>query len=226
MRRLTMLLALAVSTALAVATAVIAGPAAPLPTKNLVENPRAELGPATPDSAEAALPVPSWNVSRGFHARAYNGYRWAPDAKDRTKGSGAKFFVGCFPTSGQEVTAGSAEQTVSVSPWAGAIDAGTVALQFSAELGGYNGRENRATAEVAFLGGGGKPVAVKSGRKKLLRLVGPTYLERQGITRVEPRSATAPVPTGTRQLKVKLAGGGIPCGFIDNVSAVLVKVAK
>jgi hypothetical protein len=218
MRRLTVLLALIVAAGLAT---TMASAAPPLPTRNLVKNPGAELGPATPDAAEAALPVPSWTVSNGFHARGYNAYISAPALADRTKGSGSKFFVGCFQPPGQTVTQGSAEQTVFVNLWAKAIDAGTVALQFSAELGGYDGRVNRATAEVAFLDGGGKPVT-----RRRLRLAGPTYLQRQGVTRVEPRTATAPVPAGTRQLKVKLGGSGIPCGYVDNVSAVLTAVKK
>ncbi len=122
---------------------------------------------------------------------------------------------------GTTVLQGSAEQVVALGPWAKAIDAGTVALRFSAELGGYDGRENRATAAAVFLGANGKPVT-----KRKLRLAGPTYLQRQGVTRVEPRSATAPVPAGTRQVRVELGGSGVPCGFVDNVSAVLTAVAK
>lgn len=218
MRRLTTLVAVTVTAGLAAAGA---GAAAPLPSRNLVKNPGAELGPATPDSAVAALPVPAWTVSNGFHARGYNAYINAPAQADRTKRSGAKFFVGCFQPPGTTVLQGSAEQVVALGPWAKAIDAGTVALRFSAELGGYDGRENRATAAAVFLGANGKPVT-----KRKLRLAGPTYLQRQGVTRVEPRSATAPVPAGTRQVRVELGGSGVPCGFVDNVSAVLTAVAK
>ncbi len=218
MRRLTTLVALTVTAGLA-ASGAAAAPA--LPSKNLVKNPGAELGPATPDSAEAALSVPLWTITNGFHARGYNAFINAPAQADRTKGSGSKFFVGCFQPPGQTVTQGSAEQTASVRLWAKAIDAGTVALRFSAELGGYDGRVNRATAEAVFLDASGNPVT-----RKKLRLAGPTYLERQGVTRVEPRTATAAVPAGTRQVKIKLAGSGVPCGFVDNVSAVLTPVQK
>jgi hypothetical protein len=54
-----------------------------------------------------------------------------------------------------------------------------------------------------------------------VRLVGPTFLQRQGVTRVEPRAAVAPVPTGARTARVILAGsrtGSGPCGFLDKVS--------
>jgi len=218
MRRLTTLLALIVAAGL---TAAGTGAAAPLPSRNLVKNPGAELGPATPDSAIAALPVPAWTVSNGFHARGYNAYINAPAQADRTKGSGSKFFVGCFQPPGKTVVQGAAEQTVALGPWAKAIDAGTVALRFSAELGGYDGRENRATAEAVFLDANGTPL-----KKARLRLAGPTYLQRQGVTRVEPRTATGPVPAGTRQVRIKLGGSGVPCGFVDNVAAVLTPVKQ
>ena len=62
-----------------------------------------------------------------------------------------------------------------------------------------------------------------------MRVVGPTYLQRQGVTRVEPHSATGTVPAGARQVKVTLTGsraGSGPCGFVDNVSAVVLAVPK
>ena len=61
----------------------------------------------------------------------------------------------------------------------------------------------------------GKPIGLK----------GPTYLQRQGVTRVEPRAKTGVVPAGARSMQVTLTGsrtGAGPCGFVDNVSAVLV----
>lgn len=192
-------------------------------SKNLLKNPGAELGPATPDTAQAPLPVPGWDVTGGFFTAAYGTFRWAPAAADRTKGSGAKLFVGCFAKPGETVNLGTATQVASVARWAKAIDDGGVVLTLSAELGGYDGTENRATAQAVFLTAGGAPV----GRR--IRLTGPTYLQRQGVTRVEPRSATGAVPKGARQVRVVLAGtrtGSGPCGFVDNVSAVVGQVGK
>jgi hypothetical protein len=213
------------ATALLVPLAALAAPAPtgkPL-SKNLVKNPGAELGPATPDSAQEALPLPAWETTGGFRAVGYGGYRWAPDPRDKTKGSGSKFFDGCLAPAGQEINLGTATQVVSLARWAGAIDKGTVALAFSAELGGYDGTENRATAQAVFLNAAGAPVGKK------LRVVGPTYLQRQGVTRVEPRSTTGVVPKGARQVKVTLTGsrtGSGPCGFVDNVSAVALSIPK
>lgn len=202
------------------------GAPAPKPfSKNLLKNPGAELGPATSDTAETPLPVPvpAWETTGGFYAAGYSGYRWAPAPADKTKGSGAKFFVGCLAAPGQTVNLGTATQVASIARWGAAIDKGGVVLTFSAELGGYNGTVNRALAEATFLNAAGAPVSRK------IRLVGPTYLQRQGITRVEPRAATAAVPKGARQVRVKLTGsraGSGPCGFVDSVSAVVGQVAK
>lgn len=197
------------------------GAARPTPiSKNLVKNAGAELGPATSDSAKSALPVPSWTVTGGFFAAAYNGYSWAPSPGDRTKGSGAKFFVGCFQELGQTVNAGTATQEVPLGRWTKSIDAGSAGLVFSADLGGSDGTVNRAVATVTFVDANGGTMG------KRIRLVGPTYIQRQGNTRLEPRSRTGAVPKGARSMRVGLTGsrnGLGPCGYIDNVSAVLVR---
>ena len=197
---------------------------APKPlSKNLLKNPGAELGPATSDTAEAPAPVPAWDATGGFFTAAYGAHRWAPAAADRTKGSGAKFFIGCFAAPGETVNLGTATQVASVARWAKTIDKGGVVLTLSAELGGYDGTENRAMAQAVFLNAAGGPVG------KRIRLTGPTYTQRQGVTRVEPRSATGAVPAGARQVKVTLTGtraGSGPCGFVDNVSAALGQVTK
>lgn len=217
---------LALLSLLAAALVPLAALAAPAPkalSKNLLKNPGAELGPATPDSAQQVLPVPGWETTGNFYAAGYNGFRWAPDPQNRTKGSGSKLFVGCFAPSGQTVNLGTASQTVSLAKWGTAIDQGKIALTLSAELGGYDGTENRATAQVVTLDASGAPVGKK------LRIVGPTYLQRQGITRVEPRSATGAVPKGARQASVTLTGsrtGSGPCGFIDNASVVVMSAPK
>lgn len=217
---------LALLSLLAAALLPLAAAAAPSPrplSKNLLKNPGAELGPATPDSALEVLAVPAWETTGGFHAAGYSGYRWAPAAADKTKGSGSKLFVGCFAPAGQTVNLGTATQTASLARWGARIDKGGIALTLSAELGGYNGTENRAVAEAVFLSASGAPVG------RMLRLVGPTYLQRQGVTRVEPRTKTGTVPKGARQVKVTLTGtrtGSGPCGFVDNASVVVGQAAK
>lgn len=216
-------LVLAALAALLVPVALPAAPAQKTLSGNLVKNPGAEAGPATPDSAQAALPVPSWTVTGGFHAVQYAGYRWAPAAADKTKGSGAKFFVGCFAAPGETVNRGTATQTISIARFAKAIDTGGVQLRLSVELGGYDGTENMATAAAVFLDAGGKRIG------KAIGLKGPTYLQRQGVTRVEPRTKTGAVPAGARSVQVTLTGsrtGSGPCGFVDNVSAVLLPVTR
>jgi hypothetical protein len=215
------LLLLTATAALLLPLAVAAAPGPKPLSKNLVKNPGAELGPATPDNAEAALTVPAWETTGGFFAAAYGSFRWAPDPKDRTKGSGTKFFVGCLAAPGQTVNLGTATQTVQIVRWSKAIDKGTLQLKLSAELGGYNGTENLATAKATFLNASAKPVG------KRISLKGPTYYQRQGVTRVEPRTATKPVPKGARAVQITLTGsrtGSGPCGFVDNVSAVLLQV--
>lgn len=210
---------LAALAALLVPVAVTAAPSQKALSGNLVKNAGAEAGPATPDVVEAVLPVPTWTTTGGFHAASYTGYRWAPDPKDKTRGSGGKFFVGCWAAPGQTVNRGAATQVVPLARWAKTIAKGGALLRLSAELGGYNGTENMATASAAFLDAAGKRTG------KTIGLKGPTYLQRQGVTRVEPRTKTAPVPVGARSVQITLTGsrtGSGPCGFVDNVSAVLV----
>ena len=208
--------------ALVVPLVALAAPAPKPLSKNLLKNPGAELGPATPDGATEPLPVPAWETTGGFHVVGYAGYRWAPAPADKTKRSGSKLFSSCLAPPGQTVNLGTATQIASLARWGARIDRREIALTLSAELGGYNGTVNRAIAEAVFLNASGAPV----GRK--LRVVGPTYLQRQGVTRVEPRTKTGTVPAGARQVKVTLTGtraGSGPCGFVDNVSAVVGQVA-
>lgn len=210
-------------TALLLPVAVSATPSQKPISGNLVKNPGAEAGPATPDAAEAVLRVPAWTTTGGFHAVSYSGYRWAPDPRDKTKQSGAKFFVGCFAAPGEAVNRGAATQTVSLARWAPMIDKGGALLLLSAELGGFDGTENLATASASFLAKDGKRVGRPVGLK------GPTYLQRQGVTRVEPRSKTKPVPVSARSIQLTLTGsrtGTGPCGFVDNVSAVLLPAER
>lgn len=192
-------------------------------SKNLLANPGAEAGPTTPDSATAPAALPGWTTTGGFHAVGYNGYRWAPAPGDRTKGSGSKLFVGCLAPPGQTVNVGTATQEVSLARWAKAIDRNELAVSLSAELGGYDGTINRAVGQLVFLGDAGTPV----GRK--VRLVGPTYIQRQGVTRVEKRTATAPIPVRARRARVTLTGsraGTGPCGFLDNISLTVERKAR
>jgi hypothetical protein len=203
--------------------AALAAPAPKALSGNLVKNPGAELGPVTPDGATEPLAVPGWETTGGFHVVGYSGYRWAPAAADKTKGSGSKFFAGCLAPLGQTVNLGTATQTASLARWGAKIDKGGIVLTLAAELGGYNGTVNRATAQAVFLDATGKALG------KRIQLVGPTYLQRQGVTRVEPRTKTGAVPADARQVKITLTGsraGSGPCGFVDNVSAVVGQVAK
>jgi hypothetical protein len=208
-----LLSAVAATALLAAQMATSATPALPLKlSKNLVVNPGAEAGPATPDTAQQPLPVPGWTVTNGLFAAAYNAFRWAPDPKDRTPGSGAKFFVGCFQEAGQSIPGGNAKQTIMLTPWSKDIDKKRMQAVFSAELGGYDGTENLAVAKLLFVGGTGT---------NWVTLTGPTYLQRQGVTRVERRTKVVAIPPKTKQVVVWILGsrpGAGPCGFIDNVS--------
>ena len=204
--------------ALLLPLAALAAPAPKPLSKNLLKNPGAELGPVTPDGATEPLPVPAWVTTEASTSSATAATAGRPLRADKTKGSGSKFFSGCLAPAGQTVNVGSATQTASLARWGAAIDKGGVVLTLSAELGGYNGTVNRAIAEGVFLNAAGSRV----GRK--VRVVGPTYLQRQGVTRIEPRAATGVVPAGARQVKVTLTGsraGTGPVRLVDNVSAVV-----
>jgi hypothetical protein len=106
-----------------------------------------------------------------------------------------------------------ATQIGRVSSDAGAIDAGRVQATLSALLGGWEGQEDAATVQATFLGSSGSGLGSTT--------IGPvTAADRGNRSTLLPRSATVPVPPGTRVVRVLItarrASGVYNDGYSDN----------
>jgi hypothetical protein len=213
---LTGVLAVAVLLAVpAVALAAIArSAAAPLPTGNLIQNPGAEAGAAAKDLG--AVPVPGWQTANELTAVAYQPKTIDMPSTDdaaRLRG-GSNYFVG---GRGRGETA-SASQTIDVAASARIVDAGTVRATLSALIGGSRAQEDRGVVEAAFLGEGGAQLGKVS--------VGPiTAEQRKRVTKLLPQTKSAPVPVGTRSVRVTMTAtrihGSYNEALFDNLSLTL-----
>ena len=175
-------------------------------TGNLLVNGNAEASAAAQSQAGVVEPL-GWAVSPNFTAVAYGAPGGFPGT---SSGGGGKLFAG-----GPATPSSSACQTADVSAAASAIDSGTQLATLSADLGGLGAEGDSAEASAIFLGAGGAQL----GRFT----IGPVKAaDRGGQTRLLRRSTGAPVPAGTRSIKVLIAtkrtGGSYDNGYADNVS--------
>jgi len=198
---------------LAAVALLAAAPAdAVVPGGNLLVNPGAEAGPGAPD-ASAQPAVPGWTVESTFTAVQYGAPAFLTVADGAALGGGANFFAG---GPGGATSAGT--QVVDVSGAAAEIDAGKVAATLSALLGGYATQTDHATVTATFLNAAGAPAGTVG-----LPTVAPT--ERGSVTALVARSASAPVPAGTRGISVRIDAirdeGSYNDGYVDNVRLVL-----
>ena len=95
---------------------------------------------------------------------------------------------------------------------------GQVTATLSALLGGYATQTDYAAVAATFLNAGGAPAGA-------LRLAAVSPGDRNSVTALVARSASATVPAGTRQISVRIDAvreeGSYNDGYIDNVSLVL-----
>ena len=174
---------------------------AAVPTGNLVVNPGAET-------------ADGWSFEGNFTALPYSDDLGFPTpAQSASWSGGANFFAG-----GTDTPASAATQSIDVTASAREIDAGRVTLALSALIGGYEDQEDAATVTATAVDAGGNPLASTA-------LATATVAERRAQTTLLPRSATGPVPRGTRTIAVRLAsvraGGNFNDGYVDNVSLSL-----
>jgi hypothetical protein len=196
----------------AVALFAAAPAGAAVPTGNLLVNPGAEAGPGAAD-AVTQLPLPGWTVESTFTAVQY-GSPGSPTLADATAlGGGVNFFAG-----GPGGATSAATQVVDVSGAAAEIDAGKVAATLSALLGGYSGQTDHAAVTATFLNAAGAPAGA-------VGLPTVTSTDRNLTTTLIARTASGPLPAGTRQIAVRIDAirdqGSYNDGYIDNVSLVL-----
>lgn len=193
-------LALAVALVVAVA-AGIAGAA--VPSGNLLRDPGAELGG-----------YGEWATANGFVIEAYGAEFRPSQAAGAAIGGGTNVFAG-----GSDANSSSATQVVDVSGAAAEIDAGSVTAQLSAYLGGIDDEADYATVAADFL-----PAAADTPLGTTT--IGPvTAADRGNQTALLQRTGTAPLPVGTRRIRVTITAtrlvGVYTDGYADNLSLVL-----
>jgi hypothetical protein len=199
--------ALAVAALIAPATA-----SAAIPAGNLLVNPGAEAGPGATDASAIVTP-PGWSVESTFTVVAYGAPDFPTPADATALGGGANFFAG-----GPGGATSAATQVVDVSGAAAEIDAGKVVATLGAQLGGFSSQTDRATVTASFLSAIGGPLGT-------LSLPPVTDVDRNSVTALIARTASAAVPANTRQISVRIDAirdaGSYNDGYIDNVSLAL-----
>ncbi|WBB62330.1 phosphoesterase [Streptomyces sp. WMMC500] len=183
---------------------------------NLVVNGDAETGPG--GTAEPVTTVHGWRLTQGAPALVpYDlggGYPTPDDPGPTTRGT--RFYTG-----------GNSARTALLQdidlPRGGptgrkAVDAGRVRYTLTAWLGGYADQQDGARLSAELHDAHGTPLA--------LSVLGPvTAEERAGRTALLERTATAPVPPGTRTARLLLtftrAGGTANDGYADAVTLTL-----
>lgn len=126
---------------------------------------------------------PGWKPAGPFTAAAYG----SPGSP--VSGPGKNFFAG-----GPGASRSSGTQTVDVSSYAAAIDAGSMQATLSGFLGGFETQEDSAAVEATFLDQSGAPLSSEE-----LRIGPVTMFQRNGQTTLLRRTATTAVPPRTRK---------------------------
>jgi hypothetical protein len=196
----------------AIALALAAPAGATVPGGNLLVNPGAEASAGSPDGSTIVAP-PGWTVESNFTVVQYGAPDFPTAADSANLGGGANFFAG-----GPTNPASAATQSVNVAGAAPEIDAGKVQANLGAQLGGFASQTDRATVTATFLSAAG-------GALGTFALAPVTATERNFVTALIPRSASAVVPAGTRSISVRIDAirdaGAYNDGYIDNVQLVL-----
>ena len=183
---------------------------------NLLLNPGFEQG--TPISSNVVSgPTPGWTTVPSFSAAVYGAAGLADMTVGTQVGGGDSF--GWGGTMSANIDRSWALQHVDVARETTAIDDGRATVTLSGLLGGLGAQEDNANVRALFLSGSGSELGSAQ--------IGPvTRDERQSQTTLLPRSAAAPLPTGTRAVRVvatsiRVAGGSTNDGFFDNLSLTL-----
>ncbi len=198
------------------ALALLAPPT--VPQGNLLRNPGAEEGQAS-QSGETTVPIPGWQTTSTFTVAPYGGggppdfFTFPPTSESQRIHGGKNFFAGGF-----QAGTSTATQTVDVSRAATLVDAGRVTATLSAWLSGFLSQPDPGTVEADFLGTTGNALgSVK---------VGPVTPDERGRDfKFIQRSGDAPVPAGTRSVRVTMTAvqqeGSYADAYFDNLSLSL-----
>ena len=181
--------------------------------QNLVQNPGAESGTGSPTGTDV-LPIPAWTTTGTMTAIAYQPVESFPTTAIATQiGGGANFFAG-----GPGTAASTATQTIDLAADAALVDARLASATLAGYLGGWEDQEDAATVDATYLSATGAAVGTLT--------IGPvTRANRQSLTTLLLRTATAAVPAGTRAVQITITAtrqaGPYNDGYADNVAFTL-----
>ncbi len=181
---------------------------------NLLVNGNAESGVAGTGGPVAS--IPGWRVSGSATVVKYGSSGGFPTSNDPGPSDRASAFF-----AGGSSPSGTLDQNIDVSANAADIDAGKVACDVAAWLGGYLSDGDNAEFDVLFFDGTGKDL--------LSVTLGPvTTGDRGGKTEFLNKVQTVSVPVGTRTIVASLQitrdpnnGGSYNDGYADSLSVVL-----
>ena len=185
---------------------------------NLLENGGFE-GP-TPSGKIQPVGIPGWSLGGGSHWLRYGApsHAYAPSAiaSPRFGTGGARMFWGGASAATGGIT--SATQTVDVAAQAAAIDQERATVRFSAYLGGSLMYADAMEAKVEYLDAAGDV-------RGFLGLGPVTPEDRHNVTTLLRREGRAPLPAGTRSIRVTLtsvdADKAYSSALADNVKLTL-----
>jgi hypothetical protein len=178
---------------------------------NLLANPGGE-GPGAAGDSVAAPTFPGWTRVSGQPTVVRYGTPGFPTLVDAgLLGGGTNLFIG-----GPASASSTAAQTVDVSAYAAAIDAGRADATLSALIGGFLAQGDHASLTATHLDGAAQPLGAP------LTLGPVTSADRHNLTTLLRRAATGDIPAGTRAIRVTMAmtrvTGADNQGFLDDLS--------
>ncbi|MBS1856607.1 MAG: VWA domain-containing protein [Acidobacteria bacterium] len=157
-------------------------------TGNLLQNPGAEAGPA---GGVAGLPsIPGWTTDGNVGVVAYTDPGGQLDANGPgPPNRGSNYFDGGYSGVAKM------SQTLDLSSYASAIDAGSQPYTLDGWLGGWDGQDDNATLTVTFQNASGTTLGTAT--------IGPVLsADRNGVNSLLERTKTGTVPAGTRKAVV------------------------
>ncbi|MGH6870056.1 MAG: M10 family metallopeptidase C-terminal domain-containing protein [Rhizomicrobium sp.] len=184
-------------------------------TQNLVVNGDAETGAEAPDFNTSDAPA-GWTATGAFTQVAYS----AGGASDLNTGDGASVYGGNGYFAGGPGSAGAnIFQTIDVSAYASAIDAGTLDFDASGDFGGYLSQNDSMTLNLTFLASDGTTSLGTAS------VGGVSAADRGDVTELLYRETSGALPSGTRFIKVELdatrTDGSYDDAYADNISLSL-----
>ncbi len=188
----------------------VGGGGTPLYT-NLIANPDAEASAGAADFGSVAAPV-GWTTSSNFTAVPYGiGSNLHLNMLDSAAiGGGLNYFAG-----GPDTALATAFQSINFSDLAAAVDAGSLAVQLTALLGGYLNEADNMSLTATFRDASDASLGAFS--------LGPvTPAQRVGMSQLRYRFGRAVVPVGARTADIVLTAtrveGSYNDGYADNLS--------